>query len=78
MQLFFALSGQQGKILWALENHKIQSDLMSFYAAQFVHDISGDGVPEVLAVHGGDELSDPGMGSFDKIIVMLEHTVIHY
>ena len=33
---------------------------MSVYAAQFVHDLNGDGCPEVVAVHGGDELSDPG------------------
>ncbi len=33
---------------------------MSVYAAQFVHDLNGDGTPEILAVHGGDELSDPG------------------
>jgi hypothetical protein len=33
---------------------------MSVYAAQFVHDLNGDGCPEILAVHGGDELSDPG------------------
>jgi hypothetical protein len=33
---------------------------MSVYAAQFVHDLNGDGYPEVVAVHGGDELSDPG------------------
>ena len=36
---------------------------MSVYAAQFVHDLNGDGVPEILAVHGGDELSDPGRKS---------------
>ena len=34
---------------------------MSVYVAQFIDDLDGDGVQEVLAVHGGDELSDPGM-----------------
>ena len=47
--------------MWSLENNLIQSDLMSFYTAQFVHDANGDGVPEILAVHGGDELSDPAL-----------------
>ena len=60
-QVFFALSSSDGKILWSLENSLIQSDLMSFYTAQFVHDATGDGVPEILAVHGGDELSDPAL-----------------
>jgi hypothetical protein len=49
--------------LWEFGNHAVQSDLMSVYAAQFVHDLNGDGCPEVLAVHGGDELSDPGQPS---------------
>ena len=47
-------------MLWEFGNHAVQSDLMSVYAAQFVHDLNGDGCPEILAVHGGDELSDPG------------------
>ena len=34
---------------------------MSVYVAQFIDDLDGDGVQEILAVHGGDELSDPGM-----------------
>ena len=33
---------------------------MSVFVAQFIDDLDGDGVQEVLAVHGGDELSDPG------------------
>lgn len=59
-KLLFAISGKNGQTLWEFENHIIQSDLMSIYAAQFVHDLNGDGIPEILAVHGGDELSDPG------------------
>ena len=51
-----------GEILWGFENHIIKSDLMSVFVAQFIDDLDGDGVQEVLAVHGGDELSDPGMG----------------
>ena len=61
-QVFFALSGKTGEILWGFENHIIKSDLMSVFVAQFIDDLDGDGVQEVLAVHGGDELSDPGMG----------------
>eukprot|EP00095_Tigriopus_kingsejongensis_P007875 maker-scaffold127_size327531-snap-gene-1.8 protein:Tk07875 transcript:maker-scaffold127_size327531-snap-gene-1.8-mRNA-1 annotation:"hypothetical protein BRAFLDRAFT_93831" len=69
--LFFAVSGKDGSTLWEFENHIIQSDLMSVYAAQFIHDLNGDGVPEVLAVHGGDELSDPAQegNMFGRIII---------
>ena len=61
LQVFFAFNGQNGHILWEFEeDHKVNSDLMSVYAAQFVHDLDGDGVQEILAVHGGHELADPG------------------
>ncbi|TRY71775.1 hypothetical protein TCAL_12171 [Tigriopus californicus] len=69
--LFFAISGKNGQTLWEFENHIIQSDLMSIYAAQFVHDLNGDGIPEILAVHGGDELSDPAQegNMFGRLIL---------
>lgn len=59
--MFLALSGKDGRVLWEFDSdHPVQSDLMSVYAAQFVRDLNGDGSPDILAVHGGDELSDPG------------------
>ena len=39
----------------------IKSDLMSVFVAQFIDDLNQDGIPEILAVHGGDELSDPAL-----------------
>ncbi len=44
---------------------------MSVYAAQFIMDLSNDGIPEILAVHGGDELSDPSTRNkmFGRLIV---------
>jgi len=69
--VFFALSGKTGEILWGFENHIIKSDLMSVFVAQFIDDLDGDGVQEVLAVHGGDELSDPALEEkmFGRIII---------
>ncbi len=60
IQLFLAINGRNGSVLWEFEQHEIKTDLMSVYDAQFISDLDGDGSPEVLAVHGGDELSDPG------------------
>ncbi len=55
------MSGSDGRLLWVFDKeHTAQSDLMSVYAGQFIHDIDGDGVSDILAVHGGDEYSDPG------------------
>ncbi len=59
-QLFLALNGRNGSVLWEFAQHAIKSDLMSVYDGQFLSDVNGDGVPDILAVHGGDELSDPG------------------
>ena len=44
---------------------------MSVYAAQFLDDLNSDGVPEILAVHGGDVLSDPAYSDkmFGRLII---------
>ena len=44
---------------------------MSVYVAQFIDDLTKDGIPEILAVHGGDELSDPALEEkmFGRVIV---------
>ena len=57
--LFLAISVKTGEKIWDFEDHAVKSDLMSVYAAQFVQDLDSDGVQDVLAVHGGDPLSDP-------------------
>ncbi|XP_040572858.1 uncharacterized protein [Lepeophtheirus salmonis] len=69
--LFVAISGKNGKVLWKFDNDLIQSDLMSVYVSQFIHDINGDHIPEILAVHGGDELSDPALEKkmFGRLII---------
>jgi len=69
--VFFALSARAGTVLWRFESKLVQSDLMSVYAAQFLRDVSEDGVPDILAVHGGDELSDPALEEkmFGRIII---------
>ncbi len=71
LQLLFAFDTTKGKVLWDFKPDVIKSDLMSMYAAQFVHDLNGDGIPEVLAVHGGDPGSDPAQEykMFGRIII---------
>ena len=69
--VFFALSGATGELLWEFSNDLVQSDLMSVYVAQFIDDLNQDGVPEILAVHGGDPLSDPALEEkmFGRLII---------
>lgn len=57
--VFLAVSMKSGSKIWDFGEHAIRSDLMSVYAAQLVEDLDSDGVQDVLAVHGGDGLSDP-------------------
>ena len=49
----------------------LQTDLMSVYVAQVISDVNGDHVPDILAVHGGDEVSDPGQEEkmFGRLII---------
>ena len=60
----------------------LQTDLMSVYVAQFINDVNGDHVPDILAVHGGDELSDPGQEEkmFGRIIIFSGYngTILRY
>ena len=64
---------KKGTILWRYDkSHVSNTDLMSVFAGQFVHDLNGDNVSDILAVHGGDELSDPKVNSenlFGRVIL---------
>ena len=60
LQVLFALNSRNGKVLWSFDNHAAKSNLLSVFASQFVHDVDGDAVPDIIVVHGGSELSDPG------------------
>ena len=33
----------------------------NFFSGQFVPDLDGDGVPDVLNIHGGDPFGEPGI-----------------
>ncbi|ESP00009.1 hypothetical protein LOTGIDRAFT_113097 [Lottia gigantea] len=53
---FDAISGKDGDVLWRYG----KTDLMNFYTPQFIADIDGDKVSDILQIHGGDPLQDPG------------------
>eukprot|EP00058_Branchiostoma_floridae_P017038 XP_002602526.1 hypothetical protein BRAFLDRAFT_93831 [Branchiostoma floridae] len=57
---FQAVSGRDGRVLWKFGPQEAKVDMMNLYTAQFVPDRDGDGVPDVLAAHGGDPLREPG------------------
>ncbi|XP_066299151.1 uncharacterized protein [Branchiostoma lanceolatum] len=57
---FQAVSGRDGRVLWKFGPQEAKVEMMNLYTAQFLPDMDGDGVPDVLAAHGGDPLREPG------------------
>ncbi|KAI8508971.1 hypothetical protein Bbelb_128190 [Branchiostoma belcheri] len=57
---FQAVSGSDGRLLWKFGPQEAKVEMMNLYTAQFLPDMDGDGVPDVLAAHGGDPLREPG------------------
>ena len=71
--VLIAVSGKTGDKLWDFDvDHVTHSDLMSMYTPQFIHDLNGDHVSDLLVVHGGDELSDPAQEEhmFGRIMLL--------
>lgn len=68
--MFQAVSGKNGDLLWNFGPQEAKNDIMNLYTPQLVHDLNGDGVMDVVAIHGGDPLGDPG-----NIVISVEITV---
>jgi len=60
-QVFGAVNGKDGQLLWDFGDSPPKNPLMNIYTPQFIRDVNGDQIPDVLAVHGGDPLAGPGM-----------------
>ncbi|XP_053372852.1 uncharacterized protein LOC128546395 [Mercenaria mercenaria] len=57
---FQAVSGKDGSLIWNFGKQNAKNDIMNLYTAQIIKDIDGDGTVDILAIHGGDPLQDPG------------------
>ncbi|CAC5391774.1 unnamed protein product [Mytilus coruscus] len=57
---FDAVSGKDGTLLWTFDKQEAKNEIMNLYTSQVVKDLDGDGVRDILAIHGGDPLQDPG------------------
>ena len=80
--MFLAVNGKTGDTLWEFSDKMLQTDLMSVYVSQVISDVDGDHVPDILAAHGGDEVSDPAQEEkmFGRIIVFSgkDGTILRY
>ncbi|XP_060079842.1 uncharacterized protein LOC132559243 [Ylistrum balloti] len=55
---FQAVSGRDGSLLWNFDYGK--EDIMNLYTPQIIRDLDGDGTADILTMHGGDPLQEPG------------------
>ena len=70
LQAFQAVSGRDGSLIWNFGEQDAKNKIMNLYTAQILPDIDGDGVVDVLAIHGGDPLQDPGTVGEDSDTVL--------
>ena len=52
--VFLAINGKNGSLIWIFSNNELHNKGMNFYTAQFIRDLDGDGILDVLQIHGGD------------------------
>ncbi len=60
LQTLEALSGADGKVLWRLVDSEARDARMSVYTGQFVYDLDGDSVADIVVAHGGESFAEPG------------------
>lgn len=55
-------------MLWEFDDQNAKIDTSNVYTPQYLMDIDFDGVPDLLVVHGGDPLKEPGIwNKFNRI-----------
>uniref|UniRef100_A0A2C9JEN2 FAM234A/B beta-propeller domain-containing protein n=1 Tax=Biomphalaria glabrata TaxID=6526 RepID=A0A2C9JEN2_BIOGL len=57
---FLAISCKDGAVLWELGKAEAINPVMNFYTPQYINDITGDDIPDIILVHGGDPLQEAG------------------
>ncbi|CAG7820626.1 unnamed protein product [Allacma fusca] len=56
--VFCALNSKDGKIIWTFGDNVARNPMMNIYTPQFIRDLDGDGIVDVVAIHGGDPLAE--------------------
>nr|XP_042902859.1 uncharacterized protein LOC107443619 isoform X2 [Parasteatoda tepidariorum] len=57
---FVAVDGKDGSLLWEFDDQNAKIDASNVYTPQYIDDINYDGIPDLVVIHGGDPLKDPG------------------
>ena len=61
IQLFMLLSGATGEAIWLFDDKEVLESISNLYTAQFIQDMDGDGVQDILNIHGGDPFRKKGI-----------------
>ena len=56
---FFAINGRTGKVLWKFNKKLGKQKWYNFYQPQFIRDINGDGLKDMLISNGGNVMAEP-------------------
>ncbi|XP_067137973.1 uncharacterized protein [Centruroides vittatus] len=57
---FIALSGRDGSLLWKFNDTKVKIPTSNFYTPIYIRDLDHDTIPDIITIHGGDPLKEPG------------------
>jgi hypothetical protein len=60
LQVFVAVSGRDGSLLWTFDAQKVKNGVMNVYTPHYIQDMDRDGTVDILVIHGGDPVRDPG------------------
>ncbi|GIX84799.1 hypothetical protein CDAR_490432 [Caerostris darwini] len=57
---FNAVNGKDGTLLWEFDDQNAKIDASNVYTPQYISDVDSDGVLDLVVIHGGDPLKEPG------------------
>ncbi|XP_022252488.1 uncharacterized protein LOC106468446 isoform X1 [Limulus polyphemus] len=55
-----AVSGKDGTVIWNFKDSDAKIKTSNMYTPVYINDINSDGVPDLVQIHGGDPLKEPG------------------
>lgn len=76
LQTFEAVSCKSGKLLWKFQDGKVIKRNSNLYTPQYIDDMDGDHVPDILVSHGGDPLAEPRECTQDTLVLVAKYVRI--
>src|SRR6218665_3855085 len=72
-QTFEAVSSRDGHLLWNFtDSSGARVEVMNLYTGQFISDLNGDSIPDIINIHGGDPFGQPGCHTLMPLLIVLQ------